>query len=116
MRWWVVMGLLILAVLDVTGALLLSPTTAAVFVADPVRPEGVLWLRALFAVGPGVALAGALALTCGIASLGVALRQPWGKPLGGILAALHLPWVLVSVPLLLAVRGLPEPAPQGDAA
>ena len=109
MRWLVATGLLLLGAIDVLAALLLSPATAAVFVADPSRPDWVLGVRAFFAVGPGVALALALAATCAVGAGGVALRQPWGRPLGGILAALHLPYLPVSLPLLGAVQTLPLP-------
>ncbi len=111
MRWWVATGLLLLGGLDVAAALLLSPSTAAVFVADPLRPEWGLWVRAVFAVGPGLALSLALATTCAIGAGAVLARQSWGPPLGAILAVLHLPYLVVSLPLLFAARALPEALP-----
>jgi len=105
------MGLLVLGALDVAGALLVSPSTAAVFVADPLRPDWVLWARAVFAVGPGVALSLALCTTCAIGAGAVLARQSWGPPLGVILAVLHLPYLMVSLPLFFAARALPQGHP-----
>ena len=115
MRWLVATGLLLLGGIDILAAVLMSPATTAVFVADPSRPDWVLGVRAFFAVGPGMALALALATTCAIGAGAVAMNQPWGRPLGQILAALHLPYAPVSLPLWAAVQSLPVPRRGGKA-
>jgi len=107
MRALAAMGLLVLGGLDLAGAVFVSPSTWAVFVHDPVRPVGVTALRALLAVGPGAGLAAVLALTCVVGAWAVVVRQDWAKALGAVLAVLHLPLLVVSLPLLWALSSLP---------
>jgi type IV secretory pathway VirB2 component (pilin) len=107
MRGLAATGLLLLGGLDLAGALLVSPSTWAVLVHDPVRPWLVTLLRALAAVGPGAGLAAVLSLTCAVGAGAVLARQDWARVLGAILAVLHLPLVVVSLPLLWALANLP---------
>ena len=107
------MGLLVLGALDVAGALLVSPSTAAVFVADPLRPDWVLWARAVFAVGPGVALSLALCTTCAIGA-GAVLAGLFGSlqydtPSGPSIVVAALVFFLVSLlPAVHRVAGRRE--------
>ncbi len=109
MRWLGGAGLLLLGGLDAAAAALSSPSTWALLVHDPERHWGVVMLRAVFAVGPGIALALSLTLTCVVAAWAVVRPLDWGRPLGLVLAGLHLPAFVVAVPLFALLWYLPDP-------